>query len=147
MCTLTIMWERKCWRQQLLTWTYSGEWVAACGVISEYADATKRAAPNMIDIAYKRIKIQEFSYSRIISICIKISFRWLVMPFVPAKFSHFSIPSAFIGLFRCDNIGKKLVRIADEWTVQENKEEYVTFSVSFYEVTNINIWHFVRSCV
>lgn len=33
--------------------------VAACGVMSEYADASKRAAPNMIDIAYKKIKIQE----------------------------------------------------------------------------------------
>lgn len=33
--------------------------VAACGVMSEYADASKRAAPNTIDIAYKKIKIQE----------------------------------------------------------------------------------------
>jgi len=34
--------------------------MAACWVIAEYIDAEKRAALNMIDIIYKRIKIHGF---------------------------------------------------------------------------------------
>ncbi|GFY99757.1 hypothetical protein Acr_13g0011570 [Actinidia rufa] len=34
--------------------------VAACGVISEYADAGKRAAPSMLNVVYKRINIRGF---------------------------------------------------------------------------------------
>ncbi|KAF2282370.1 hypothetical protein GH714_043832 [Hevea brasiliensis] len=34
--------------------------VAVCGVISEYTDSGRKAAPDMIDIVYRRIKIQGF---------------------------------------------------------------------------------------
>nr|XP_034893117.1 NADPH-dependent oxidoreductase 2-alkenal reductase-like [Populus alba] len=34
--------------------------VAACGVIAEYTDGGKRAAPSMMEIIYKRIKIHGF---------------------------------------------------------------------------------------
>lgn len=34
--------------------------VAVCGVISEYTDPGKRATPNMLDVIYKKIKIQGF---------------------------------------------------------------------------------------
>ncbi|XP_024183054.1 2-alkenal reductase (NADP(+)-dependent)-like [Rosa rugosa] len=95
--------------------------VAVCGVISEYIDATKRAAPNMLDVVYKRIKIQGFLAADQMN----------VFPdFLSTTTDHLrtgklhavedisdgveSFPSAFIGLFRGHNTGKKMVKVADE---------------------------------
>ena len=34
--------------------------IAVCGVIAEYTDAGKRAAPDMLNVVYKRIRIQGY---------------------------------------------------------------------------------------
>ncbi|XP_027329615.1 2-alkenal reductase (NADP(+)-dependent)-like [Abrus precatorius] len=95
--------------------------VVACRVISEYTNAGKRASPNMLDIVYKRITIKGFLVSDFIN-----SF-----PDFLAKASHYlrtgklkviedistgveSIPSAFVALFNGDNVGKKIVKLAEE---------------------------------
>ncbi|WOG91142.1 hypothetical protein DCAR_0310390 [Daucus carota subsp. sativus] len=95
--------------------------VAVCGVIAEYTEKGKRAAPDMIDIVYKRITIRGFLAGDYMS---------QFPEFISATSDHLktgrmhsiedisqgleSIPSAFAGLFRGDNVGKKIVQIADE---------------------------------
>ncbi|CAI9100150.1 OLC1v1037090C1 [Oldenlandia corymbosa var. corymbosa] len=95
--------------------------VAVCGVISEYTDKGKRAAPNMIDVVYKRITIRGF---------LAADYMNVYGDYLAATLEHLrngkmhalddisrgveSIPSAFLGLFRGDNIGKKIVQVADE---------------------------------
>ncbi|KAL2553669.1 NADP-dependent alkenal double bond reductase P1 [Forsythia ovata] len=95
--------------------------VAICGVISEYTDNGKRAAPNMLDVLYKSITIQGFLVKDYIK---------LHKDFFSTTMEHLqtgkmkaptdiscgleSVPSAFIGLFLGDNVGKKIVQIADE---------------------------------
>ncbi|KAL5836130.1 hypothetical protein ACOSQ4_015627 [Xanthoceras sorbifolium] len=95
--------------------------VVVCGVISEYTDAGKRAAPDMLDVVYKRIKIHGFLTPDHMS---------MYQDFLQKTCDHLrageiqvledissgveSIPSAFVGLFRGDNIGKKIVQIAEE---------------------------------
>ncbi|KAK0593016.1 hypothetical protein LWI29_029254 [Acer saccharum] len=95
--------------------------VAACGVISEYTDVRKRAAPNMLDVVYKRIKIEGF---------LVVDYMNVYQDFLRTTCDHLrngeiqaledisngveSIPSAFAGLFCGDNIGKKIVQIAQE---------------------------------
>ncbi|KAM1508301.1 hypothetical protein ACFX10_017631 [Malus domestica] len=66
--------------------------VAACGVIFEYIDARKRADPNMLDVVYKRNKIQGFLAADLMNV----------------------FPSAFVGLFCGHNTVKKMVKLADE---------------------------------
>ena len=95
--------------------------VAVCGVISEYTDAEKRASPNMLNVVYKRITIRGF---------LAADFMNVFADFL-AKTSDYlrtgklqviedmssgveSIPSAFIGLFNGNNIGKKIVKLAEE---------------------------------
>ncbi|KAK9269218.1 hypothetical protein L1049_000988 [Liquidambar formosana] len=95
--------------------------VAVCGVISEYTDKRKRAAPDMLDVVYKRITIQGFLAADYLNV---------YADFLSTTSDHLrtgkmqvledisqgveSVPSAFIGLFRSDNIGKKIVQIADD---------------------------------
>ncbi|XP_054820170.1 2-alkenal reductase (NADP(+)-dependent)-like [Prosopis cineraria] len=95
--------------------------VAVCGVISEYTDAKKRAAPDMLNVVYKRINIRGF---------LAADFLNLFADFVSQTSDHLrsgelqnledissgveTIPSAFIGLFHGDNIGKKIVKVARE---------------------------------
>ncbi|XP_058223899.1 2-alkenal reductase (NADP(+)-dependent)-like isoform X1 [Rhododendron vialii] len=95
--------------------------VAACGVISEYTDATKRAAPNMLEVVIKRITIRGFLASDHMN---------LLADFISTTADHLrkgeihvledisrgleSIPAAFTGLFRGDNIGKTIVQITEE---------------------------------
>ncbi|KAH9800249.1 PKS ER domain-containing protein [Citrus sinensis] len=95
--------------------------VAACGVISECADDSKRAVPNMIDIVYKRIKIQGFLstdhfdlHQDFISMTCDALRAGKIQPLEDISNGVDSIPSAFTGFFRGDNIGKKFVRIAGE---------------------------------
>jgi len=95
--------------------------VAVCGVISEYTDSGRRAAPKMIDVVYKRLTIQGFLAGDFMG----------VFPDFVSKISEYlrngkiqsiedvscgvdSIPAAFVGLFRGHNIGKKIVQIATE---------------------------------
>ncbi|CAN6201183.1 unnamed protein product [Urochloa humidicola] len=92
--------------------------VALSGVISEYTGAGRRAAPDLLEMIYKRITIRGF-------------FAWDFLP----KFPEFrdaigewirqgkvhvledvsegidSVPAAFAALFRGHNVGKKLVKL------------------------------------
>lgn len=95
--------------------------VAVSGVISEYTDAAKRAAPNMLDVVYKRITVSGFLVSDHMN---------LFADFISMTADHLrkgeirvledisqgleSLPAAFSGLFRGDNVGKKIVQILDE---------------------------------
>ncbi|KAE9461911.1 hypothetical protein C3L33_06184, partial [Rhododendron williamsianum] len=95
--------------------------VAVCGVIAEYTDATKRAAPNMLEVVIKRITIRGFLAPDHMN---------LFPDFASTTADHLrkgeihvledvsqgleSIPAAFTGLFRGDNIGKTIVQITDE---------------------------------
>ncbi|KAM7509393.1 hypothetical protein LguiA_019846 [Lonicera macranthoides] len=95
--------------------------VAVCGVISEYTDDGKRAAPNMLDVVYKRIKIQGFlaadylyAYTDFISTTVDHLRTGKMHALNDISFGVESIPSAFKGLFHGENIGKKMVQIADE---------------------------------
>eukprot|EP00262_Sarcandra_glabra_P005972 TRINITY_DN17947_c0_g1_i1.p1 TRINITY_DN17947_c0_g1~~TRINITY_DN17947_c0_g1_i1.p1 ORF type:complete len:348 (-),score=60.28 TRINITY_DN17947_c0_g1_i1:1380-2423(-) len=95
--------------------------VAMCGVISEYTDPGRRAAPNMIDVVYKRITIQGFltidnmhlfsDFTYLTSDHIRHG-QMLVLEDISQGLESF--PSAFAGLFRGDNVGKKIVQITDE---------------------------------
>lgn len=94
--------------------------VAVCGVISEYTDSGKRAAPNMLDVIYKRIKIQGFlatdymhKYTDFIGMTSDHLRTGKIHVLEDVSQGLESVPSAFIGLFRSDNIGKKIVQIAD----------------------------------
>ncbi|CAH9083865.1 unnamed protein product [Cuscuta epithymum] len=98
--------------------------VAVCGVISEYTDPAKRGAPNMLDVVYKRIKIQGFLAADFIMMKSYIDFHAKTREYlengkieVLEDISHGieSIPMAFIGTFHGDNVGKKIVQIAPEW--------------------------------
>ncbi|XP_062078038.1 2-alkenal reductase (NADP(+)-dependent)-like [Humulus lupulus] len=95
--------------------------VVSCGMISEYTDTNKRAAPNMLDIVYKRIMIQGFMTTDYLTI---------FPDFLSATMNHIrlgslktledistgleSIPQAFVGLFHGANVGKKMVKLVDE---------------------------------
>ncbi|CAL9773162.1 unnamed protein product [Musa acuminata subsp. burmannicoides] len=92
--------------------------VAVCGAISEYADAGKRVALDMVDVIYKRITLRGF---------LALDHLNLYAGFISSTSDHLrhgrmravedistgleSVPSAFAGLFRGDNVGKKLVHL------------------------------------
>ncbi|XP_031252635.1 2-alkenal reductase (NADP(+)-dependent)-like isoform X1 [Pistacia vera] len=95
--------------------------VAACGAISEYTNASKRASPNMLDDVYKRIKIQGFLvsdhinlYADFVSTIGDHLRNGKIQPLEDISNGVESIPSAFIGLFQGDNIGKKIVCVAQD---------------------------------
>ncbi|KAL1532691.1 2-alkenal reductase (NADP(+)-dependent)-like [Salvia divinorum] len=95
--------------------------VAMCGVISEYTGSSKRAALDMLDVVYKRITIQGFlaaDYMKCYADFMKTTTDHLRAGKIHSlcDISHGvdSIPRAFIGLFSGDNIGKKIVQIADQ---------------------------------
>lgn len=95
--------------------------VAVCGVISEYTNTEKRAAPDMLNVIYKRITIQGFLGGDYMS---------LFPEFLSTTIDHIrtgkmhvledvsvgleNVPSAFVGLYSGYNVGKKIVKIADE---------------------------------
>ncbi|XP_028788169.1 2-alkenal reductase (NADP(+)-dependent)-like [Neltuma alba] len=95
--------------------------VAVCGVMSEYTDPGKRAAPDMLNVVYKRLNIRGF---------LAADFLNIFPDFVSCTSDHLrsgklqnledissgldTIPSAFIGLFHGDNIGKKIVKVAEQ---------------------------------
>ncbi|XP_042405476.1 2-alkenal reductase (NADP(+)-dependent)-like isoform X2 [Zingiber officinale] len=94
--------------------------VAVCGAISEYTNAGKRAAPDLMDVIYKRITLRGF---------LALDYLHLHEQFSAATSDHLrrgrmtsledvsvgieSLPTAFVGLFRGDNVGKKLVRVGE----------------------------------
>ncbi|RRT55476.1 hypothetical protein B296_00048417, partial [Ensete ventricosum] len=108
--------------------------VAVCGAISEYADPGKRAAPDMVDVIYKRITLRGF---------LAFDHLHLYAGFISATSDHLRhgrmravedistglewVPSAFAGLFRGDNVGKKLTTggarsTAAGWRAMETKQ-------------------------
>ncbi|KAF6151177.1 hypothetical protein GIB67_037385 [Kingdonia uniflora] len=95
--------------------------VAVCGVISEYTDSRKRAGPDMLDVIYKRIKIQGFLaadhyhlYGDFISTTSDYIRSGKIHILEDISHGIESVTSAFQGLFRGDNVGKKLVQITEE---------------------------------
>ncbi|XP_042400150.1 2-alkenal reductase (NADP(+)-dependent)-like [Zingiber officinale] len=94
--------------------------VAVCGAISEYTNAGKRAAPDLMDVIYKRITLRGF---------LALDYLHLHEQFSAATSDHLrhgrmisledvsvgieSVPTAFVGLFRGDNVGKMLVRVGE----------------------------------
>ncbi|KAL6006318.1 hypothetical protein ACLOJK_040365 [Asimina triloba] len=94
---------------------------AICGVISEYTDAGRRAAPDMLDVVYKRITIQGFlaaDYLHEMAEFLKITSEHLRSGKMHAlediSQGLESVPSAFAGLFLGHNFGKKMVRVSDD---------------------------------
>ena len=95
--------------------------IAVCGIISEYTGIGERAAPDMIDIVYKRLKIQGF---------LVIDYLKGMDDFISTTSNHLStgkihvledisqgvesISSTFVGLFQGDNVGEKVVKVVDE---------------------------------
>ncbi|XP_047333045.1 NADPH-dependent oxidoreductase 2-alkenal reductase-like [Impatiens glandulifera] len=95
--------------------------VGVCGVISEYTDTNKRAAPNMLDIIYKRITIKGFLaadymnvYADFISTTSDHIRSGKLHVLEDVSFGLDSLPAAFVGLFRGDNVGKKIVKISED---------------------------------
>lgn len=95
--------------------------VSVCGVISEYTDIGKRASPNMMDVVYKRITIRGFLAADYMNVFGDFSAKTLdylrsgqLRVIEDRSLGVESIPSAFVGLFNGDNVGKKVVVLADE---------------------------------
>ncbi|XP_057426665.1 2-alkenal reductase (NADP(+)-dependent)-like [Lotus japonicus] len=95
--------------------------VSVCGVIAQYTDVEKRASPNMLDIVYKRITIKGFLANDFMNDFAKFlaktsdylrSGKLQVIEDISTGVE--SVPSAFIGLFKGDNVGKKIVSLAKE---------------------------------
>ncbi|ERN00341.1 hypothetical protein AMTRI_Chr05g63470 [Amborella trichopoda] len=92
--------------------------IGVCGAISEYTDSTKRAAPDTLAIIYKRITIQGFlaadylqSYSEFIKDTSNYLRQGEIHVLEDISLGLESLPSAFVGLFRGDNVGKKIVQV------------------------------------
>uniref|UniRef100_J3MFK4 Enoyl reductase (ER) domain-containing protein n=1 Tax=Oryza brachyantha TaxID=4533 RepID=J3MFK4_ORYBR len=94
--------------------------VALCGVISEYTDAGGRpAAPDLLEVIYKRITIRGFfawdflarfgEFGGVVGDWIR---RGKVQVVEDVSDGLESVPSAFTALFRGENIGKKIVKLA-----------------------------------
>ncbi|EYU35823.1 hypothetical protein MIMGU_mgv1a008967mg [Erythranthe guttata] len=95
--------------------------VSLCGVISEYTDDSKRAKPDMVAVVYKRIKIEGF---------LSVDFMDIYQEYISTTIIYLqtgelkavedisdgldSIPTAFVDLFRGNNVGKKIVRISQD---------------------------------
>ncbi|KAG8375998.1 hypothetical protein BUALT_Bualt09G0017300 [Buddleja alternifolia] len=95
--------------------------VAVCGAISEYTGGGRKASPDMLDVVYKRITIQGFlaadylkCYADFISTTAEHLRTGKMQGLSDISYGVESVPSAFVGLFRGDNIGKRIVQIADE---------------------------------
>ncbi|KAI5665251.1 hypothetical protein M9H77_24574 [Catharanthus roseus] len=95
--------------------------VAVCGVISEYTKKNKPSAPDMLDIVYKRITFQGFlaaDYMKIYNNFISKTVEYLrdgkIQALEDILYGLETIPSAFLGLFLGGNVGKKMVKIAED---------------------------------
>lgn len=102
--------------------------VAVCGVISEYSSGGRKASPNMLDIVYKRISIRGFLAADFLNVFedfLSKTSDYLrtgkLKTIEDISSGVESIPSAFVGLFKGDNIGKKVISLAEEW--QRNEVE------------------------
>ncbi|XP_057537728.1 NADP-dependent alkenal double bond reductase P2-like [Amaranthus tricolor] len=96
--------------------------VLVCGVISEYTNPTNTAAPNMLDVIYKRITIRGFLVADHRDDSNLLDFVSTTSNYLHAGklqvlenicYGLESIPSAFVGMFHGRNIGKTIVKLAD----------------------------------
>ncbi|GAU49428.1 hypothetical protein TSUD_181750 [Trifolium subterraneum] len=95
--------------------------VSVCGVISEYTNAENKASPNMLNLVYKRISIRGFLAADFMNVFGDFTAKTLdyirdgqLQVIEDRSLGVESIPSAFVGLFNGDNVGKKVVVLADE---------------------------------
>lgn len=92
--------------------------IAVCGIMSEYTGKNKRAAPDLLDVVYKRIMIQGFlaadhmkHYKEFLSETTEYLRAGKIQVLEDISYGSESIPSAFIGLFLGGNVGKKMVQL------------------------------------
>ncbi|PHT39075.1 hypothetical protein CQW23_22648 [Capsicum baccatum] len=123
--------------------------VAICGVISEYTNASTRASPEMLDIVYKRISIQGFLtadlmtvYADFLSKTVEYLQDGKLKAIEDISQGVESIPSAFIGLFNGDSIGKKIVKVADER--KKEKEDSRLLAYLFMNSPTISYLYFFQ---
>ncbi|PHT85389.1 hypothetical protein T459_07495 [Capsicum annuum] len=123
--------------------------VAICGVISEYTNASTRASPEMLDIVYKRISIQRFLtadlmtvYADFLSKTVEYLHDGKLKAIEDTSQGVESIPSAFIGLFNGDSIGKKIVKVADER--KKEKEDSRLLAYLFMNSQTISYLYFFQ---
>ncbi|XP_011093561.1 NADP-dependent alkenal double bond reductase P2-like [Sesamum indicum] len=95
--------------------------VTICGQISEYTNTQKRAKLDMIRVLYKRIRIKGFIcpdfmdiYQEFISTTTQYLQTSKIKVIEDISYGVDSIPEAFLHLFHGNNIGKKVVRIAQD---------------------------------
>ncbi|KAK6148380.1 hypothetical protein DH2020_019292 [Rehmannia glutinosa] len=95
--------------------------IAICGVISEYTGTQKRAKLDMVGVIYKRIRIEGFLcvdfvdiYPEFISTTMQHLQTGKLKAIEDISYGVENIPTAFIDLFHGNNIGKKVVKIAQE---------------------------------
>ncbi|XP_065848584.1 2-alkenal reductase (NADP(+)-dependent)-like [Euphorbia lathyris] len=95
--------------------------IAVCGVISEYTDQGRKAAPDMIDVIYRRLKIQGFLaadfmdlYPDFISTTTQYLRSGKMHSLEDISTGVQTIPSSLVALFRGQNIGKKIVQLAQQ---------------------------------
>ncbi|KAK6135486.1 hypothetical protein DH2020_030772 [Rehmannia glutinosa] len=95
--------------------------IAVCGVISEYTDTQKKAKPDIVQVIYKRIKIEGFLaidlndiYPEFVSTTVQYLQTDKLKVIEDMSYGVESIPSAFVDIFRGNNIGKKVVKIAED---------------------------------
>ena len=95
--------------------------VAVCGAISEYTDGRKRASLNMVSVIYKRITIRGFLVVDFMNVFPEFYAKTLnylrtgkLQVIEDMSLGVESIPLAFVGLFKGNNIGKKIVKVVEE---------------------------------
>ncbi|AQL04391.1 hypothetical protein Zm00014a_013436 [Zea mays] len=93
--------------------------VALSGVISEYTGGARRAVPDLLEVIYKRITIRGFFAYDFLSKFAEFNAvigGWVrdgkVQVLEDVSDGLESVPSAFAALFRGQNVGKKLVKLA-----------------------------------
>ena len=93
--------------------------VAVCGVIAEYTDPRRRAVPDLLEVIYKRITLRGFfAYDFIARFqeFVGIIGDWVrdgkIQVVEDVSEGLESVPSAFVVLFRGENVGKKVVKLA-----------------------------------
>uniref|UniRef100_A0ACD5UGM2 Uncharacterized protein n=1 Tax=Avena sativa TaxID=4498 RepID=A0ACD5UGM2_AVESA len=93
--------------------------VAVCGAIAEYTDRGRRAAPDLLEVIYKRITLRGFfafdfvtKFQEYVEIIGDLITEGKLQVVEDISDGLESVPSAFIALFRGENVGKKLVKLA-----------------------------------
>ncbi|PWA87123.1 alcohol dehydrogenase superfamily, zinc-type [Artemisia annua] len=93
--------------------------VSICGVISEYTGVGKPGAPDMLNVIHKRVTIKGFLamdymslFPEFVSTTIDLIRTGKLHVLEDVSFGLESVPSAFVGLFRGYNVGKRIVQVS-----------------------------------